>query len=367
MLEIRKNDFQSFFEVPFKIYVDTNYVSIFKDDLKRFLSMKNPLFRSEQDFSYFTAYKDGVPAGRILAHIHHASNELYHWNRAYFGYFDCINDISVAQALLAQAEDFARARGCNELIGNFNLTAMQMIGVVTKIHRPYHYSEQIYHPEYISKLLEKCGYESSFPVITHEFDLAKLDANTLLGEKQNSILKDPRFQFEKLGRGNFKEIMEAMRLCLNDGFKDNPMFVPQTADEIYFQAKDLMLVVDKRISVLAKFEGHPVGVIVCIPNLNPFLAKTKSRFGLLTLFQFLWHKWTCRSAIIIFYSVFREFHSQGLNGAMLWEVITSLQKAGYEKMAGTWISLANKASLRQIEKMNGEVMHELCLYKKKID
>ena len=366
MLELKKNDFESFFEVPFEIYRGLPYVSILKMDLKRFLSLENPLFRTEKDFAYYTAFKDGKLAGRILTHIHHASNELYHKKQSYYGHFDCIDDVEVAQALLNKAEEFGKSWSCNEVIGNFNLTAMQMIGVLKKSYRDYHYSDQIYAPEYVAQLLEKCGYNSVFPMTVHETILDDLDLNSLMGPKQKEILANPDYQFEKLRRDNFNEIMEAMRLCLNDGFKDNPMFVPLTPEEVYFQAKDLMLVVDKEISVVVRFKGKPVGVIICIPNLNPFLQKTRSRLGLTTLWHFLKFKMTQESAVMIFYSVYREFHSQGLNGAMLWEVTKSLKARGYKKLAGTWIYEENKASLRQAEKMKGQVMQELCLYRKSL-
>ncbi len=363
-IEFKKNDLNSFFEVPFKIYPDFPHISYLKSDLERFFSLKNPLFRSKNDFAYYTALCGGQIVGRILCHIHHASNEQYKVKRAYFGYFDCINDISVAKALLTKAEDFGRSRGCDELAGNFNMTAMQAIGVVTKIHRRHHYTDQVFSPEYIADLLKKCGYEAFFPMVTHETDIQNFNAEGLLGEKQKEILNNPDFSLEELHKVNLEDIIEAMRICLNNGFSDNPMFVPLVRDEIYFQAKDMMLILDRYISIIAKYKGQPVGTIVCIPNLNPLLKDIKSRFGLSTLYYFIKHKMKRHSAIIIYYSVFKEFHSQGLNGVMLYKVMTALKKRGYKTLGGTWISTDNKPSIRQAEKVGAQIMHELCLFKK---
>ena len=367
MIEIKEKDFESFFQTPFEVYPkDFPFISQLKSDLKRFLSMKNPLFRTEKDFSYFTAFKDGKIAGRILTHIHHASNEKYGWNRSYYGFFECINDVEVAKALLAKAEEFGRSHGCNEVIGNFNMTAMQMIGVITKIHKNYHYTDQVFSPEYIAKLLEKCGYEATFPMVTHEVNVEAFNPETLLGPKQKEIMANPKYTFEKLQSDNLEKVMEAMRQCLNHGFSENPMFVPLTKEEIYFQAKDMMMIIDKETSVIANYEGKAVGVLICIPNLNPFLKAIHSRFGITTPWHFLRHKMNRESATIIFYSVYKEFQSQGLNGVMLYDIMSALKRRGYKRFGGTWISLDNKASLRQAEKLNAEVMHELCLYRKAI-
>jgi GNAT superfamily N-acetyltransferase len=364
-MDILQNDIDSFFQVPFEIYNKSMpHVSYLKSDLKRFLSTKNPLFSSERDFEYFTVIRDHRPVGRIVAHIHRASNQVHNLKRAYFGYLDCIDDLDVAKALMQKAEAFGQVHGCDEIIGNFNLTAMQQIGVLTKIHKNYHYTDQVFSPVYISQLLEKLGYTPTFPCVTHEVNLADINPEFLLGEKQKAILQNKDFTFDELKTANLDQIIEAMRICLNGGFVDNPMFVPLTWDEIYFQAKDMMLILDREISVIAKYRGEPVGTIVCIPNLIPMLQDMGSQFGLLTPYYFLKHKFRRESATIIYYSVLKEFHSQGLNAVMLYLTVSALKKRGYQRFGGTWISTENKASMRQAEKLGAEVMHELSLYRK---
>ena len=72
MIELIERDFESFFKAPFNAYGKTTpYVSPMKSDLARFLSSRtNPLFDSEDDFTYFTALENNKPIGRITAHIH---------------------------------------------------------------------------------------------------------------------------------------------------------------------------------------------------------------------------------------------------------------------------------------------------------
>jgi len=95
--ELRERDFESFFRVPFVCYGDaTPYVSPMKSDLRRYLDgARNPLFRSNGDFTFFTMHQEGKPVGRIVAHVHHESNRIHGLRRSYFGFFDCIDDIEV--------------------------------------------------------------------------------------------------------------------------------------------------------------------------------------------------------------------------------------------------------------------------------
>jgi hypothetical protein len=367
LMQLKERDFDGFFKVPMAVYPkELGFVSLLKSDLERFLSLKNPLFKSEKDFSFWVAYRDAKPVGRILAHLHRASNELFAQKRAYFGYFDCENNLETARALLTKAEEFARGHGMSELIGNFNMTAMQQIGVVTQLSADYHYTDQAHAPEYIAQLLADAGFSPTFPMVTHESDIQALNPEALLGAKQKNVLNDPAYRFVDLKSRPVKEIIEAMRHCLNSGFIDNPMFVPLTWDEIYFQAKDMMLVIDRHISSMVEHNGTPIGVIVCIPNLNPFLKAIGSQFGVTMLYHFLVHKFRRDSAVIIFYSVDKKYHELGVNGAMLYKTMAALKQRGYKKLGGTWISLENKSSLRQVEKINGRVMHELALFRKEL-
>src|SRR5215831_15250556 len=165
MLELRERDFRSFFVVPERAYgPGSPFVSIFDADLRRFLDARqNPLLQDGRGaLTYFTALRDGVPVGRITAHAHDASNRLHGWNRSSFGYFDCIDDPEVAARLLDAAERWGRERGHDAIWGNFNLTAMAPAGVVTEGFDEPPYSDQLWNPPHIPRLLEGAGYTREF-------------------------------------------------------------------------------------------------------------------------------------------------------------------------------------------------------------
>ena len=130
-----------------------------------------------------TAHRGGRAIGRIVAHVHGASNRVHGERRGCFGFFDCVDDVDVARALLGEAEKFAIGNGCDVLAGNFNLTAMQQMGVVTDGFDGVPYSDMQYNPPHIPRLLTACGFAATFPVSTFELDLTTFDpASLLVGE-----------------------------------------------------------------------------------------------------------------------------------------------------------------------------------------
>lgn len=359
MIELRQGDVDAFFETPFAVYdAAAGYVSPMRSDIRRMLDpARNPLLAAGNPVAFWTAHRDCRPAGRIVAVRHDHSNARHHTNRMQFGFFDVADDAEAATALLGAAEAFARAHGCGEIAGNFNLTAMQQAGVMTEGFGAEAFTDMIVNPSHVPRLLEANGYQRFFPMTTFALDLAQATIEHLRDVP-------PGYADVPITRAAFPQRMEEARIVLNDGFADNPMFVPLTAEEFVFQAGEMSAILDPRLSSLLVHDGRPVGVIVCIPDLNGFLRDTRSRIGITTPYHFLRHRFRRRRAVIIFYSVTQDQHGRGLMGGMLKRLVGTLRGAGYCELGITWIADVNAASLRQMERIGAKPLHRLHLFRK---
>jgi len=363
MLSLRERDFEAFFEAPFRAYGEESlYVSPFKTDLKRFLDPKaNPLFKGGDNFTYFTAHNDrGVPVGRIVAHIHRESNARFHWKQGYFGFFDVIESREATQLLLDAAEKWNRAQGMTEIIGNFNFTAMQMAGVVTAGFEHEPYGDNVWNPAYTPKLLEQHGYTATFPMNAMIADLTQADPNGF----RDCSLDPARLTWRHFRKSRFKEDLEQARLLLNAGFDKNPMFVPQTWDEIYFQAKDLSYVIDEKITTFVDVDGEPAGVSLMIPDIAPLLKALRSELSWRAPWEYLKFRLTNDRAVAIFISVKPEHHNCGLVSGLLKRTLLQMQSAGYKRLGMTWISDENTPSLKSAARMGGKPAFRLHLFRK---
>ncbi len=362
-LELRSGDARAFFDAPFHAYgLGDGYVSPLKSDLLRMLDAgKNPLWLSGNPYAFWTAHRDGRPVGRIVAHIHRQSNELHGTRRAQFGFFDCADDPQAAHLLLGAAEEFARAHGQGELVGNFNLTAMQQCGVMTGGFGRPAFTDMVVNPPHVPRLLEANGFTPFFPMRTFELELGEAILPSVMPLESVDNLK-----LAPIRRSTFAERMEDARLVLNDGFARNPMFVPLTDAEFRFQAGEMMSILDPRLSSVLLRNDRPVGTVICIPDLNGFLRATRSRIGIATPLHYLRYRMRRRRAVIIFYSVVADEQGRGLMGALLARTITALRRARYEQLGITWIADSNIASLRQMERIGARPLHELHLFRKDI-
>lgn len=370
MIEIRSGDRHAAFQAGLGAYDPASpYVTPMWSDLDRMLdARRNPFCRDGHGrLEVFTAHRDGRAVGRIVASVHDASNRRHRTERGQFGFFDCIDDPAVATSLLSAAEAWLAERGAREVIGNFNLTAMQMTGVVTEGFETQPYTDMIWSAPHIALHLQRNGYAAIFPMTTFETDLTRVPEAALDHPKLAAISADPRLSWHPITRASFDERLEDARLVLNAGFDRNPMFVPVSAAEYRFQAGEMMWIMDPRLSVVVHYDGKPAGVIVCIPDLNPFIKAIGGRLTWKAPLHFLVSRLRRRRAVIIYYSVTPELQGRGLNGAMLARLVRAARSAGYSKLGTTWIADVNIASLEQMQRIGAKPLHRLHLFSKTLE
>jgi len=365
-ITIRQGDFDAFFAAPLAAYgPESLYVSPLKGDLARFLDRRaNPLFADPgSDLDFFTVHRGDRIVGRITAHVHAASNRLHGTNDAAFGYFDVADDADAAKALLDRAEDWARARGHATIAGNFNLTAMQQIGVLTDgFDHPPH-TDQIWSPPHVARLLTENGYVAEFGMATALVDLAAPAPAVDAGEVAR-ILSDPDFRLIPVTRRNLAARMEDARTILNLSFARNPMFVPVSRDEFHFQARDMKWIMDPRLSMVLHWQGRPGAAVIVIPDVNPLLRAIRSRLGVTAPFHVLRHRLTNRRAVLIYAGVIPELQGRGVAPFLLSRAMQAARDAGYHSVGNTWIADVNRASLAQLAKAGAQPAHRLHLFRK---
>ena len=72
-----------------------------------------------------------------------------------------------------------------------------------------------------------------------------------------------------------------------------------------------------------------------IPDLNPFLARIRSRMGLTAPCHFLHNRLTNRRAVLIFSGVIPELQGRGVNPVVLRRVLLAARAAGCGSIGNT--------------------------------
>ena len=98
---VTKSELKDYIKFPFSLYKNNSYwvPPIIADELETFDKTKNPAFKNAEAYFYI-AYKNNEIVGRIAAIINWSEVNDQQKNKTRFGWFDVIDDIEVAKALI---------------------------------------------------------------------------------------------------------------------------------------------------------------------------------------------------------------------------------------------------------------------------
>ncbi|HEY8209644.1 MAG TPA: GNAT family N-acetyltransferase [Myxococcaceae bacterium] len=356
---------RAFLELPFSLHRgDPIWSPPLLDDLSRSLSDKNPLWRDGRgERQLLLATDGGRPVGRVLAHVHHASNTAHGERAGFFGLLDCPDDLEVARALLDAAAERHRARGLTELRGPYELNIRECMGAVVQgFDEPASFSQN-WNPPHIPGLLEGCGLKPVMKLATFRTDdISRIDPEAMLEAKHRAWLKDPRVVVRGFEKSRFEQDVRAAVALLNESFVQNYGFVPMDPAEVDFMAGPMKRVVRPELTVFIELDGAPVGVGMFLPDFNALFRRMGGRLFPLGWAKFLAGSRSLDAALAQFIATSPAQQGQGLMRIVMAELIRRLQREGFRTLDSTWISESNKPSRAQARALGMRVKHELQLY-----
>ncbi|HZZ69915.1 MAG TPA: dATP pyrophosphohydrolase, partial [Phenylobacterium sp.] len=126
-----KAELERFIRVPMRLMAaDPKYVAPLMFERREALSPKTNPFFQHADYQFFLARRDGRDVGRISAQIDHLAKFDPEVPTGLFGMIAAEDDAEVFAALFAAAEGWLRARGRKQVLGPFNLSISEEVGLL---------------------------------------------------------------------------------------------------------------------------------------------------------------------------------------------------------------------------------------------
>ena len=368
---LTESDLDTWVQFPRREVYDSRspWVAPLDRDLRRMLDRrKNPFFRHGEAEPLLAFDRHGVVAGRILTHIYHRHTVRHGERAAFFGYFECRDDVDAAQTLIEGARAFGRRFGCTVVRGPFNMTAMQEMGVLVDGFDAPPAVDETYTAPYYPALLEAAGLRATFSVTTFRIDdVAQVDPDSLLNERHRALTTAGRLHIRPADPKQYDREFEILRELLNDSFGHNRYFVPITDEEFEFQLGPYRRLIDPAISLVAELDGVPCGFIVAVPDYNLVLRHMGGRMGPREILTFLRGKSRIHDACLIIMGVQQQLQGRGVMRLMQAELIRALRRSGYRSLTVTWIADENAKSLGTMRALGARPLHRLTLYETELD
>ena len=332
------------------------------------LAPSNPYFE-HADYSSWIAYRDRTPVGRISAQIDQLHLDRYQDATGFFGMLEAENNSETFQILMDTAETWLRKKGMRRVMGPFNLSINQELGMlVDGFDTPPMVMMGHGHPYYAPRI-EENGYRKEKDLLAYivDSDFKPPPAmRAIMARAKN------RIQTRSLRKSDFKEELKLIRNIFNDAWSQNWGFIPFTDPEFQHLGKDLKMLVDENLMSIAAVDGEPAAFMVLLPNINEVIRDLNGRllpFGWLKLLWRLKVKYP-KTARVPLMGVRCRYHDSILGAALAFSMFASLKppviKRGIKQVELSWILEDNKGMRNILESIGGRVYKTYRIYGKNL-
>ncbi len=349
-----KSDEKRFIRFLWDIYAnDPLWVPPLMMDREKLIDRKKNPFYAHSDMELFLAEHNGKVVGRIGAIVNHNHNKEHNENIGFFGFYESINDQTVANALFDAAKKYLQSKGVVAVRGPANPSVNDEYGLLVEGFDRSPVVLMTYNPPYYATLFEKYGFKKLKDLYAY-----LLDQNTVYSERFvrfNEIVKQREgLTFRSVDMKHFKEEVDRIKVMYNKAWSKNWGAVPMTDAEFDALAADLKPVVVPDLIIMAEAKGKPIGFALSLPDINVPLKYNKSG-GLLTG---LYHLYTKKKLIdlvrIIVLGVIPEQQRTGAAGVLFYETAVRAKKLGYRYGEASWVLEDNIMMNRAAEMMSGK-------------
>ncbi|HEY5290068.1 MAG TPA: dATP pyrophosphohydrolase [Caulobacteraceae bacterium] len=280
---VSKSEVERFIRVPMRLSEgDPSFIAPLMFERREALSPKvNPFFQ-HADWQFWLAVRDGRDVGRISAQIDHLAATDPCAPAGYFGMISAEDDEAVFKALLSTAEDWLRARGRAQIIGPFNLSINEEVGLLVDGFDTPPMLLMGHDPRYVGGRIEEQGYAKVKDVYAY---ISGVPVFTPGVQARLNRPPPPGVVLRPINMKDFDGEVRTLVDIWNDAWAHNWGFAPVTEAETRHLGESLKLLLHPRLIWFVEIDGEAAGFGALLPNLNDAIFDLKGK-----LFPFGWAK-----------------------------------------------------------------------------
>ena len=260
-----------FLTFPWKIYKnDPLWVPPLLPERRKIIDPKRGKFFQDGYASLFIAWQGRVPVGTISCAEDQSATRSRGFGECLLGFFECVEDFAVAEALFNQAEEWAQKHGLPQMRGTYNLDREDSRGILFEGRdRPpavYCGHTAPYYPAFFERYgFKKFGGDGVAYCIDLDLNAPPIQRLTRLADRihqrKNILVRSARMD-------EIDQEIDRIVDLQNRALAHMPHFSPYTRAAIEAMVLPMVDVADPDLVLFADIDDHTVGWFPAIPNLN---------------------------------------------------------------------------------------------------
>lgn len=361
---------EMFLNVPLKVYEkDPNWVQPLRSSIAKQLSPENTFFEYGETQEFIAVSEtSGEALGRVVAAINKRLIEREQKQIGLFGYFECVEDFEVAEALLDKAAEWLSDRDMKTVRGPIDLSTHNNCFFLVDGFDSQPFLMMPYNPSYYPEFMEKAGWQKAKDAYAYDLDLQKPLPDKF--EKGYKIASKSGISFRplRLKGEEFEEDCRSLYRLFTTAFANNWSSSARTEEEFLEEAKDLQQLVDPNIFCIAEDNGKMIGFFMALPDYNVALKKVKGKLNWLGIIKFLWYRRQIKEARVIAICSLPEYRRKMVPLAVIYLGMQggTTKKKTYKKAELSWVLEDNIPSRKVIEATGATICKTYRIYEKEL-
>ena len=353
-----------FLRFPWALYRDdSNWVPPLRFEQKELVGYRRHPFYETNQVQTFLAYRDGSVCGRIAAILNEDHIRLHGERRGFFGFFECIDDQEVAEALIDAAALWLADRDVFRLRGPVSPGINYVVGLLVDGFDTPPTFMMAYNRSYYPRLIEGCGFRKAQDLYAYWGNLAMLPASSAKhGPVAEQIIERYNVRVRPMDTSRFREEVESFLAIYNRSMAKHWGFVPLSQGEVEHMANGLRRLIVPEMAMAAEIDGKLVGAVICLPDYNPRIKRIDGRLLPLGFLRLLWNKRAIKKVRLLAANVVPEYQLLGVGLVLLHALVPAGLAWGAEEVEYSWVAESNSLSRGSLEKGGAKRIKTYRLY-----
>lgn len=349
-----KKALNEFVELPFALYRDDPYwVPPLRIAVKELLDRKKHPFYANADAEFFLAHRDGRTVGRIAAIIDRNHNRFHEESAGFFGFFESVDDIGVAGALLEGAHSWVTRRGARCMRGPVSPSTNYECGILIEGFDSSPMVMMTYNPRYYPGLIEQAGLRKAKDLYAYlsnanVINLKKIERISARVLATNGVRVRP------IDMKNFQRDVELVWEVYGKAWARNWGFIPMSREEFFLMGKEMKMILKPELVLIGEVADRVVGFALALPDVNLALKHAGGSLFPTGLLKILYYQRLIRNVRVLALGVVEEYRASGLAAAFYATLVRNARKLGFGDCEMSWILEDNVLMNRSAEAMGAK-------------
>ncbi len=320
ILPLDKNSAEAFIKLPYFIYKDdTEFIPHIEQDIKDIFNSETNKYLRNGSCERWIAKKGDIVVGRIAAAIKQGEVQ------GRIGFFECVDDKTIAKQLFSAAEQWLAAQGAKTAEAPVNFGGRDSFWglMVGGFCRPSY--RENYNPVYYQSLIEYAGYSAEFRQITSEITPATFNFERF-SKLASRVLGNAEYEFKHLSFDKIDQFAEDFVYIYNKAWEKHEFFEPVNKKDILKEMKSMKPIAQPQFNWFAYANGEPAGFYLNVLDINQVFKKVNGKLNLIGKLKFLLGKHKIDRIRGIVFGVIPNHQNKGLETGMIMKLYEEVVK-----------------------------------------